>query len=53
MSIDCWYYGRFTCPQFNFVKFNVIDDLASFFGRENWFYYIQNLKDLISNNILT
>ncbi|KAF2673717.1 hypothetical protein BT63DRAFT_410684 [Microthyrium microscopicum] len=37
---DRWYYGFWTFPLFRFLYFNVAQDLAVFYGRNRWDYYL-------------
>jgi hypothetical protein len=41
--IDVLHYGKVTCPQVNFVKLNVIDDLSRHFGVDCWFTYLEKI----------
>ena len=41
--IDSICYGRFTCPQLNFVYVNVVDNISKYFGEEPGFYYLTEL----------
>ena len=43
VGIDSLCYGRFTCPQLNFVYVNVVDNISKYFGEEPWHYYITEL----------
>jgi phosphatidylinositol glycan class B len=37
---DRWYHGFWTFPPYRFLHFNVAQDLAVFYGRNRWDYYI-------------
>ena len=45
IAIDSYYYGVFTCPQFNFVYVNVIENISIYFGQEPWYYYIERFHE--------
>jgi phosphatidylinositol glycan class B len=36
VSIDSWFYGRLTLVQLNFVVFNVVKDMGTFYGSHPW-----------------
>ncbi|KAK9465023.1 Alg9-like mannosyltransferase family-domain-containing protein [Lipomyces arxii] len=38
--LDIWYYRRVTWPLYNFLKFNVVESLSSFYGVNRKLYYI-------------
>ncbi|KAK9487095.1 Alg9-like mannosyltransferase family-domain-containing protein [Lipomyces starkeyi] len=38
--VDIWYYQRLTFPLYNFLKFNVVESLSSFYGVNRQVYYI-------------
>jgi phosphatidylinositol glycan class B len=40
-AIDTWFYGNFTFTPWNYFKINIIHDMASNFGTEPWFFYLQ------------
>ncbi|XP_030649969.1 GPI alpha-1,2-mannosyltransferase 3 [Chanos chanos] len=37
--IDCMFYGKFILVQFNFLKFNVLHNVAEFYGSHPWHWY--------------
>ncbi|XP_019910540.1 GPI mannosyltransferase 3 isoform X2 [Esox lucius] len=37
--IDCMFYGKWTLVQYNFLKFNVLHNLAEFYGSHPWHWY--------------
>ena len=37
---DYFYYGELTLPPLNFLYFNLSQDLAVFYGRNRWDYYV-------------
>lgn len=39
-SIDCFYYGQWTLVQYNFLKFNVLHNVAEFYGSHPWHWYL-------------
>eukprot|EP00356_Strombidium_inclinatum_P012985 CAMPEP_0170499278 /NCGR_PEP_ID=MMETSP0208-20121228/30828_1 /TAXON_ID=197538 /ORGANISM="Strombidium inclinatum, Strain S3" /LENGTH=307 /DNA_ID=CAMNT_0010776769 /DNA_START=284 /DNA_END=1207 /DNA_ORIENTATION=+ len=49
VAIDSWYYGVVTVPQFNFVYFNVLENLSVYFGIDPWFAYLHGFKDQYGN----
>uniref|UniRef100_A0A1A8PRD7 Mannosyltransferase n=1 Tax=Nothobranchius rachovii TaxID=451742 RepID=A0A1A8PRD7_9TELE len=38
--IDCFFYGKWTLVQFNFLKFNVLHGVADFYGSHPWHWYL-------------
>lgn len=38
--VDRWYYGIWTLPPLNFLHFNLSQNLAVFYGRNRWDYYL-------------
>lgn len=40
--IDSTVYGKITFPAMNFIKFNLIDNIASFYGTHPWYWYLSN-----------
>lgn len=45
IAIDSWYYGVLTCPQLNFLRVNVVENLSKHFGVDKWYLYIMALDD--------
>jgi phosphatidylinositol glycan class B len=41
--LDCYFYGKFTVPQLNFVWQNVVLNLSVYFGDYPWYFYLQEL----------
>jgi len=39
---DSYFYGRFTIVPWNFVKFNVINNISEQYGSEPWHWYLTN-----------
>ncbi|XP_053479707.1 GPI mannosyltransferase 3 [Ictalurus furcatus] len=37
--IDCTFYGKWTFVQWNFLKFNVLHNVAEFYGTHPWHWY--------------
>jgi phosphatidylinositol glycan class B len=37
---DRWYYGFWTFPPYRFLHFNIAQNLAVFYGRNRWDYYV-------------
>ena len=48
--IDTMNYGKFTIPQVNFVHVNVVENISKYFGVENWFYYLHEIRGFIFAN---
>lgn len=47
LAVDTWYYQRLTFTPWNFLRINVIDGGALFYGSEPWhFYFLQALPML-------
>ncbi|KAL2068751.1 hypothetical protein VTL71DRAFT_15089 [Oculimacula yallundae] len=40
MTSDRIYYGEWTFPPYQFLYFNISQDLAVFYGRNDWHYYL-------------
>jgi len=40
MGIDYFFYGTWTLVAYNFIQFNVIGGLGSFFGIHSWHWYL-------------
>lgn len=40
VTIDSLFYGEFTLTFLNYFKVNIINDVASVFGRSPWYYYL-------------
>ena len=51
VGIDIVYYGRLTCPQYNFLKLNVVDNISKYFGIMPWHEYIENLQTHLISNV--
>ena len=43
--IDSYYYGVWTFPQYNFVYYNVVENLSVHFGIDPWYAYIHGFRD--------
>lgn len=39
-ALDSWYYGAATFTWLNFVHFNVVERISSFYGTHPWHFYI-------------
>jgi phosphatidylinositol glycan class B len=48
ISIDSMFYKRLTCPQYNFLYYNILESLSEKFGVDHWSFYIDQLLDIIS-----
>lgn len=42
-AADSTFYGRITLPQFNFLYFNIVENLSKEFGTEPWTFYMKEL----------
>ncbi|XP_062326533.1 GPI mannosyltransferase 3 [Osmerus eperlanus] len=38
--IDCMFYGKTTLVQYNFLKFNILHNVAEFYGSHPWHWYL-------------
>lgn len=47
LSVDSFFYGQLMCPQLNFVKLNVVDNLSSHFGTEHTWYYLLQIDNYL------
>jgi hypothetical protein len=47
---DSLFYGKLTCPQVNFVYINVVENIAATFGKQEFNWYINELKVFITEN---
>ncbi len=41
--IDSWFYGRFVVAPVNYLRSNLIDDMASLYGISPWHYYLVSI----------
>ncbi|KAI1655104.1 glycosyltransferase family 22 protein [Daldinia decipiens] len=48
---DRLYYGEWTFPPLTFLHFNVAQDLASFYGQNDWHYYLSQGIPLLGTTI--
>ncbi|KAI0010306.1 glycosyltransferase family 22 protein [Xylariaceae sp. FL0662B] len=48
---DRQYYGDWTFPPFTWLHFNVAQDLASFYGQNDWHYYLSQGIPLLCTTI--
>jgi GPI mannosyltransferase 3 len=39
-ALDTWYFSHPTFPAWNFVRFNLVQDIGTFYGRMPWHYYL-------------
>lgn len=44
VAIDSIYYGKLMIPQYNFLHANIVQDLASGFGKEPMDYYLVEVR---------
>ena len=42
---DSIYYGKWACPQYNFVYVNVVEDITAYFGVEPWDFYQEQFEE--------
>lgn len=47
IAIDSFFYGRLTCPQFNFVYINVVEDIAKNFGTHPADFYVWEIQEFV------
>ncbi|KAK9456932.1 Alg9-like mannosyltransferase family-domain-containing protein [Dipodascopsis uninucleata] len=46
--LDMWYYSEVTFPVLNFIRFNVVESLSSFYGvNRKLYYFIEALPQLL------
>ncbi|KAI0382937.1 glycosyltransferase family 22 protein [Hypomontagnella monticulosa] len=48
---DRQYYGEWTFPPFTWLHFNVAQDLAVFYGQNDWHYYLSQGIPLLSTTV--
>ena len=36
LVVNSWFYGKWTLVELNFVKFNVVNDMGTFYGSHPW-----------------
>lgn len=46
--VDSYFYGVLCVPQYNFVVFNVVENVSAYFGKEPVYYYFKFLPDLLN-----
>ena len=39
IGADCWLYGEYVFPSYNYFISNIIDDKAAYWGTSPWWYY--------------
>ncbi|XP_078377243.1 GPI alpha-1,2-mannosyltransferase 3-like isoform X2 [Oculina patagonica] len=39
LAVNSWFYGKWTLVELNFVKFNVVNDMGTFYGSHPWHWY--------------
>jgi GPI mannosyltransferase 3 len=49
---DCFYFGEWTFPPYQWLNFNISQDLAVFYGRNDWHYYISQGLPLLLTTYL-
>ncbi|KAF8544834.1 Alg9-like mannosyltransferase family-domain-containing protein [Trichophaea hybrida] len=50
--LDNAYYGEWTFPPLTFLKFNVLQSLSVFYGRNDWHYYLSQGLPLLLTSFL-
>jgi GPI mannosyltransferase 3 len=50
--LDRWYYGIWTFPPLRFLYFNINQDLAVFYGKNRWDYYLTEALPLLLTTAL-
>lgn len=51
-GVDRLYYGRWVLSWWNFVRFNVVDGLSSFYGTHPWHFYLTQTLPAIAGPML-
>lgn len=51
-ACDYYYFGEFTFPPYQWLHFNVSQDLAVFYGRNDWHYYLSQGLPLLLTTYL-
>jgi phosphatidylinositol glycan class B len=41
--IDFWFYGRFVLTTWEYFRMQIVEDIASEFGTEAWYFYLKKL----------
>nr|XP_061796395.1 GPI mannosyltransferase 3-like isoform X1 [Nerophis lumbriciformis] len=50
--IDCIFYGKWVLVQFNFLKINILDGIAGFYGTHPWhWYFTQGLLVIVGPHV--
>ncbi|KAI1190141.1 glycosyltransferase family 22 protein [Nemania serpens] len=51
LACDCQYFGELKFPPLAWLHFNVTEDLAKFYGQNNWHYYLSQGIPLLCTTI--
>ena len=41
LVVNSWFYGKGTLVELNFVKFNVVNDMGTFYGSHPWHWWVE------------
>lgn len=52
LTSDYFYYGQWTFPPYQFLHFNISQNLAVFYGRNDWHYYLSQGLPLLLTTYL-
>ncbi|XP_026724793.1 GPI mannosyltransferase 3 [Trichoplusia ni] len=53
VALDSYYYGRLIVTPWEFFRFNILHDVASFYGQHPWHWYLtQGLPAVLGINLL-
>lgn len=53
VALDSYYYGRLVITPWEFFRFNVLNDIASFYGQHPWHWYLtQGIPALLGINLI-
>ena len=50
--LDTWYFHRPIFPAWNFIRFNFVEDLSTFYGSMSWHYYLSQGLPLLLTTYL-
>jgi phosphatidylinositol glycan class B len=51
-ALDIWYFYHPTFPAWNFIRFNLVQDLSAFYGSMPWHYYLSQGLPMILTTYL-
>ncbi|XP_021197863.3 GPI mannosyltransferase 3 [Helicoverpa armigera] len=53
VALDSYYYGRLVITPWEFFRFNVLNDIASFYGQHPWHWYLtQGIPAVLGINLI-